>query len=144
MIYHEFYSELGKLLYAVADIDNVITQQEKKALQHIVTHELLPAESHTDSFGTNAAFYSEIEFDFMDESIGDAETAFESFKSYVDEHHTAFDEKLKKTCLHVIEELAAAYYGTNKREKELIDELKKTLNKINPKKRRKNRALIKR
>ena len=39
MIYREFYSELGKLLYAVADIDGVITEKEKKKLKEIVKKE---------------------------------------------------------------------------------------------------------
>lgn len=129
MIYREFYSELGKLLYAVADIDHVITQQEKNKLQDIVKKELVPAEPHKDAFGTDAAYYAEIEFDFLDEQIEDAETAFESFIDFVEEHHTAFDKKMKKVCLHITQELANAYRGTNKKEKQLLEKLKQKLEK---------------
>ena len=73
MLYKNFYSELGKLLYAVADIDGVITQAEKKALHEIVKKELVPAEKHTDEFGTDAAYYAEIEFEYLDEEQMDAE-----------------------------------------------------------------------
>jgi len=130
MVYREFYSEVGKLLYAVADIDHVITQQEKKKLQDIIKKELLPAEQHQDVFGTDAAYYAEIEFDFLDEQIADAEAAFESFIDFVEEHHTAFDKNMKKVCIHIAKELAAAYRGTNKKEKLLIEKLKQKLEKL--------------
>lgn len=130
MIYREFYSEIGKLLYAVADIDGVITQQEKKKLQDIVKKELAPAEKRQDAFGTDAAYYAEIEFDFLEEQFADVETAFESFIDFVEEHHTAFDKKMKKVCLHIANELANAYHGTNKKEKLLFEKLKQKLEHI--------------
>jgi uncharacterized tellurite resistance protein B-like protein len=134
MLYKEFYSELGKLLYAISDIDGVISKTEKKKLQEIVKEELVPVESHVDGFGTNAGFYSEIEFDFLDEEIADAESAFESFVSFVEEHHTAFDERMKKVSLRLMKELAASYYGTNKKEKKLIQKAVKLLGNIETKK----------
>ena len=131
MKYKEFYAELGKLLYAVADIDKVITPVEKKKLQDIIKKELVPNEVHTDAFGTHAAYYTEMEFDFLDEEIADASAAFESFIDFVKEHHTAFDSQMKKTVLKVVKELAAAYHGTNKKERELIVKLQKELNRLN-------------
>ncbi len=128
MLYKEFYSELGKLLYAVADIDKVITQQEKLKLQKIVREELVPYEKHTDEFGTIAAFYSEIEFDFSDEQFLDSEAAFNSFIDFITEHHTAFDAKMKRVCIHVVKEIASSYRGINKKENELIKELRDKLN----------------
>jgi uncharacterized tellurite resistance protein B-like protein len=130
MLYTEFYSELGKLLYAVADIDGVVTQKEKKALHDIIRKQLVPSEAHADSFGTNAAYYAEAEFDFVDEQITDSETAFNSFIDYVEEHHTAFDEKMKKVCLHVANEIASAYKGKNKNETALIHKLRRKLDKL--------------
>src|SRR5690606_13704785 len=79
MLYRQFYSELGKLLYAVADVDGMISQKEKKALQELVRKELVPVEKHTDKFGTDVAFYAEIEFDFLEDSMVEPEEAFESF-----------------------------------------------------------------
>lgn len=131
MMYKEFYSEFGKLLYSVVDIDGVINKKEKQALKDIVKNELVPTERHTDAFGTNAAFYSEMEFDFLDEGISDAEAAFESFIDFVEDHHTAFDEGMKKVCLHLVKRLSAAYRGTNKKEKVLIEKLRQKLKKIN-------------
>lgn len=130
MEYKEFYSELGKLLYAVADIDHVITQKEKKALLKIVRKDLVPAEAHTDTFGTDVAYYAEMEFDILDDQIADSESAFNSFTDFIEDHHTAIDERMKKTGLRVTREIARAYHGTNKKEKELIRKLREKLNKI--------------
>ncbi|HLG35429.1 MAG TPA: hypothetical protein VI757_11160 [Bacteroidia bacterium] len=130
MLYTEFYSALGKLLYAVADVDGTITQKEKKALREIVRNELAPAEKHTDFFGTDAAYYAETEFDFLEEGQADSETAFNSFIDFVEEHHTAFDERMKKVCLHVANELATAYKKKNKKEDILIGKLKQKLGKL--------------
>ena len=134
MKYKDFYAELGKLLYAVADIDHVITQKEKKALYDIVKNELVPSERHTDQFNTDVAFYTEMEFEFLDETIGETEAAFNSFIDFVEDHHTAFDEQMKKVSIHVAKELALAYHGTNRKEKALIAKLKEKLNKIEVKK----------
>jgi len=134
MLYKNLYAEIGKLLYAAADIDHVISKQEKEVLQNIVTKELLPYEKQVDSYNTNLAYYSEFEFDFLDEEIADTEAAFNSFIDFVEEHHTAFDKNMKKVCIHIVKELSAAYYGTNKKEKELIKKLVTRLEKIELKK----------
>ena len=130
MKYNKFYSELGKLLYAVADADGVITKQEKQALLNIVREELVPKDQHADAFGTDAAWYTQIEFEILEESGADAETAFHSFIDYVENHHSAFDSKMIKACLRVAGELASAYHGTNKKEKTLLHQLDQKLKKI--------------
>ena len=130
MIYREFYSELGKLLYAIADIDGFISKKEKRKLLEIVKKELVPVEMLKDEFGTDIAYYSEMEFDFLDGEIGDPESAFESFIDFVEEHHTAFDKKMKNVCMRIAKELAFEYRATNKKEKILIEKLKEKLDKI--------------
>lgn len=130
MRYPEFYAEVGKLLYAVADVDGMISAQEKQALMKIVERELVPEENHKDAYGTGAAWYAGIEFEILEEEIADAETAFESFINYVEEHHTAFNGSMKKVCLRITRELASVYHGTNKKEKEMIHRLERKLNKI--------------
>ena len=87
-------------------------------------------EEHVDEFGVDVAYYTEIEFDFLDDQIGEVDAAFQSFIDFVEDHHTAFTEKMKKICLRVVKELAATSYGTSKKEIELIEKLKKTLKKI--------------
>jgi uncharacterized tellurite resistance protein B-like protein len=130
MLYTEFYGELGKLLYAVADVDGAITQKEKKALREIVSKELAPAEKHKDIYGTDAAFYAEAEFDFLEAEDADAETAFNSFIDFVEDHHTAFDDRMIDVCLKVAYKIASAYKRKNRREKVLAEKLKEKLSKL--------------
>jgi hypothetical protein len=126
----DFYSELGKLLYATSDIDGVITKEEKERILDIVKKELLPAEKKKDRFGTNDAFYTEIEFEFLDEQIADPIAAFESFVNFVEDHKTAFTQSQIKACIRATKEVARAYRGTNKKEEHLIHELTKSLTAI--------------
>ena len=57
MIYKQFFSELGKLLYAVADVDGSITQKEKKTLRELVAKELLSLVNKKDEHGTDVGFF---------------------------------------------------------------------------------------
>lgn len=130
MMYRTFYSELGKLLYAIADIDGSISKKEKQKLQDIVKKELVPAENNTDEFGTDAAYYAEFEFDIADDAIMEPEVAFESFMNYIDNHKTAIDKRMISATRKVAGELSEAYYHTSKKEKELLEKLNKKLDDI--------------
>lgn len=130
MLYRHFYSELGKLLYAVADVDGVISQKEKMALKELVKKELVPAEKHTDKFGTDVAFYAEIEFDILEESMIEPEEAFESFILFVENHHTAINKNMRDVILKIAKSLADAYHKTNKKEKALLEKLEKKLREL--------------
>lgn len=135
MNHKEFYSELGKFLYSVIDNDGIVSKSEKDRLKSIVKKQLVPLEHHVDAFGTNIAFYSEMEFDVLEDVIPDIETTFSSFMEFIDEHQTEFDDTMKKVSLIISKELSNVYLGTRKRERELIDQLTKKLNKIKIKKR---------
>ena len=130
MHYREFYSELGKLLYAVSNISGGISEKERKALHEIVRKELVPAERHKDKYGTDTAFYAEIEFEFLEEEHIEPEEAFNSFLDFIELHHTAFDERMRKLCIHVANEISESYNGTNEKENALIEKLKKKIRKI--------------
>ncbi len=123
MLYQQFYSELGKLLYAIADADKIITKQEKQRLLEMVKNELAPKEKHKDGFDTNAATYTEIEFDIMEGLMADPEIALESFLNYIEDHYTAFDDRIKRVWIRVAKEVANAHQGINEKEKKLLDKL---------------------
>jgi hypothetical protein len=135
MNYKEFYAELGKLLYAVIDSDGVVSKTEKNRLKNLVKKQLVPLEHHVDAYGTNIAFYSEMEFDVLEDELPDVAATFNSFMTFVDEHQTEFDDTMKKVSLIIAKELSNVYLGTNKMERTLIDQLTKKLNKIKIKKR---------
>jgi len=127
MFYRQFYSELGKLLFALASVDGHVSKKEKEALKEFVKKELAPAEKHTDKFGTDAAFYTEMEFDIADDEGMDTEQAFESFLFFIEEHHTAIDDRMRKATLKVAKQLADSYHKTSKKEKDLIKRLEEKL-----------------
>ena len=133
MLYQEFYAELGKLLYAIADFDGIITRKEKKMVDRIVKNKLVPAEKHMDEFGTDVAYYARMEFDFCDEENSDPEIAFSSFIDFMDEHHSAFDEKIKRVCLRAPLEMSNANHKTTKKKKFLIQRLQNEIERINMK-----------
>lgn len=131
MIYQELFSEIGKLLFAVADVDGMINKEEKEAIYEMVKKQLVPVESMKDEYGTDIAYYAEFEFEYLDqENIMDSETAFNSFIDFVEDHKTAFKPEMKNACLHVAEEIAKAYHGSNQREAELIEKLRAKLSKL--------------
>ncbi len=130
MIYKNFYAEVGKLLYALAKADNRITDEEKRAIHRMVVNDLVPLEDSTDEFGTDSAFYVEMEFDFLMENDFDPRAAFDSFILYIDEHHSAFDEKLRQAVLNVSEKLANAFHKSNKKEQRMLEKVRKKMEEL--------------
>jgi len=130
MDHRQFYSEIGKLIYAVTDIDGVISQTEKKAISEVVKKELAPMGVPKGSGNMDLSHYAEIEFDFLENEIADAEAAFESFIDFIEDHKTAIDERMLNASEKLAKKLASAYYGTNKKEKALIERLSKKIRSI--------------
>jgi hypothetical protein len=127
MLYKQFYSEVGKLLYAVAKIDGAVSHEEKAELKKLIRKDLVPVEKSMDEFGTDAAFYAEFEFDILEDSNASPRAAFNSFISYIENHHSAFDRRLRTATLKVANELADLYHQDSEKEKELIAILKSKL-----------------
>ncbi len=130
MMYKQFFSEFGKLLYAIADVDGSISQKEKSAIHEIVNKQLIPLVPKNDCYGTNVGYYSEFEFDIMEDASMDPEIAFESFISFIQDHQTAIDSKMIEATRKVAETLADTYHHSNKKEKKLLLKLNKKLDEI--------------
>lgn len=124
MIYKNFYSEVGKLLYALAKADGSIAPEEIKAIHQLVLNDLVPLEDSTDEFGTDSAFYVEMEFDYLNENFYDPDVAFNSFIDYVEDHYSAFDSHLKNAVLRVAETLTNSFHETNIKDHYMILKLK--------------------
>lgn len=130
MEFRRFYSEVGKLLYAIAAADGRVDRKEYEKLRDIVKEKLVPQENSTDQFGTDAAYYAEIEFDILMDQTPSATSCFHSFCDYVEAHHTAFDNHHKDMVMEMVKEIAQVYHGIDTKEKELIKQLKKRLDAI--------------
>ena len=127
MIYKNFYSEVGKLLYALAKADGSITSEEINAIHKLVLDDMIPLESSTDEFGTDSAFYIEMEFDYLNENFYDPDLAFNSFIDYVNEHYSAFNETLKLAVYNLANRLTMSYHETNIKDHYMMEKLKKVL-----------------
>jgi len=130
MIYRRFYSEVGKLLYAIAAIDGNVQKQEYDKLREIVEKKLVPVEHSTDQFGTDNAYYAEIEFDILMDQGASSKSCFDSFCNYVEAHKTAFDQHLKSMVTTLSKELAHAYRGNDGKESELVKKLRHRMDEI--------------
>ncbi|HWB62726.1 MAG TPA: hypothetical protein VG603_04375 [Chitinophagales bacterium] len=130
MFYRQYYSELGKLLYALAHADGKIGEKEKAALKELVRTELVPKEKHNDTFGTDAAYYAEIEFDILEDSEPDVDAAFDSFLFFIENHHTAVTTEMRQATIRVTDKMAHQYKNTGKKEASLLATLKKKLQEL--------------
>lgn len=127
MDYQLFYAELGKMLYAVADADGVVSASERENLYQLVQSRLMHKETHTDEYGTNDAWYAAFEFEVADEQIMSAADAFLSFTEYIEAHKNLLDDDTRRLCLTLADRLADSYRHTSKKEKELIQKLREVL-----------------
>lgn len=123
----QFYIAIGKLLYAVADADSVITRQEKKELYNLINSRLTQREYHTDQFGTNDAWYAAFEFEAAEEIGMTAGEAFTGFEEYIHQHWQNLDDDMKNICMQLADKIAESYHHTNRREKEMIRKLRDLL-----------------
>lgn len=63
-----FYRLLGRLFYSVAQVDDVIREEEFKAVKAAVREEWLDFDETFDAFGSDSAFQIEFVFDFLYEN----------------------------------------------------------------------------
>lgn len=129
MLYEKFYSALGKLLYAVAAADGTVTADEEELVRGLVRKELAPAEKHTDEFGSNAAYYAELEFDYLESEGAGAEEAFEAFLDFIDKYYALFDAVMVTRCVRVADKLDAAYSRGSDEEKKLLGRIREEFDK---------------
>lgn len=128
----QFYIAMGKLLYAVADADSVITRQERDELYHLISTRLTHRECNTDEFGTNDAWYTVFEFEAAEDAGLTANEAFNEFSEFIQEHWAIMDDDLRNICMLLADRLAESYHHTNAREKDMIRRLRDLLYTIHP------------
>ena len=123
MKYTDFYSELGKLMYAIAKADGKVGSGEYTTLKKIVKEELMPLEGSTDEYGTDNAFYTEMEFDYLEDNFGDPTLAFNSFLDYVEAHKSTFNAKIVDLVKRISSRIASSEFGIDEKEQQYLDKL---------------------
>jgi hypothetical protein len=125
--YQKLYENLGHLFYSIASADQHVQREEIERLKNVVGKEWLPLENSIDSFGTDAAHYISIAFEYcLSESVS-SEDAYEVFSDYFKENEAAITKELKRKIKTTASAIANAFAGKNKKEQKVIDELSKLL-----------------
>ena len=125
-----FYQNTAKLFYAIAAADKIIKPIEFDTLKDFIKREWLSVEDTEDDYKTDAAYQIEIVFDWLTTQELDADTCFNDFIEYKNEHKYFFTDELNALILKTAGAIATSYSGENKSElimlAKLSMELKKT------------------
>lgn len=127
MNYRDYYSEIGKLAYAIAKSDGVISKEERDSILKVVNEELAPIEDSLDEFGTEAAYIVQFEFDIMEDQSIPVEDAFNSFIDFFELNSDKFTQRLRKISWVVAERIANSNNGVNKKERKYLEKLENIL-----------------
>ena len=123
------YSEIGKLLYAIAASDQHISKPEKHQL-HTMIQRSLGNVKQMDQFGTPVSYYLEIEFEFLEEELIAPEDAIQSFVDYIEEHYSAIDLKQIEMIREMAWETADSFKGINQKENKMLQRMEEALSHI--------------
>lgn len=126
----KFYQNIAKLFYAIAASDKFVKPVEFNTLKDFVKREWLPIEDTEDDYKTDAAYQIEIVFDWLTTQELDADTCFNDFIEYKNEHKYFFTDELNALILKTAAAIAMSFSRENKSElimlAKLSMELKKT------------------
>jgi hypothetical protein len=123
----EFYAALGRLLYAVADADGIVSKEERDGLLELIRTRLIHRESLTDRFGTNDAWYSLFGFDTAEDEIMSPDDALLTFKEFLQANLDRIDMETREICLLLADRLANSYRHTNRKERLMLQQIRELL-----------------
>jgi len=126
MDFKEFYTELGKLLYAVAKADGEVQDEELHKIYQMVVNDLSD-EILFDRGDEVDAYYTEFEFEALIDRNVDIHAAVNSFVDYFERNEDKFNDKMKQTTLKAMIAVADAFEGIIPEEQALIDVITKKL-----------------
>lgn len=123
MDYRKYYNELGKLLYAVANVDGNIHQREIDEVHNVVREELIYLDESQDDFEMDAAFFTEFEFDYLrEENLNTSEELLNGFAEYL-RNTPELRPSLREAARHAAERVASCFAGINKKERVFLEKL---------------------
>ena len=118
-----FYQQIGRLFYAVANIDNRIKEEEIAEVKKIILSDWLPIENSADEFGSDAAYQIDSVFDWLRENPIDSHLVIEAFKKYKNENQKLFTPQICNLILKSADKIANSFSGKNKSELIFITQL---------------------
>ena len=127
----DYYTALGKLVYAIAQADGKVQSEESSRIFDFVIAQLSKAE-YAPEKGKTALKVFDIEKEFhrlRDEKVP-AQKASQQFIDFVDAHNADFTEEHKTTCISLMKDVAEAHQGIDKTESAMITKIKNHLENI--------------
>lgn len=124
---NHLYQNLGKLFFAVAAADKVVRDEEFNALSGLVSTHWRDLDDVKDDFGTDASYQIEIVFEWLKEQSLDAETCFQQFTSFKEDHESLFNARINRTIWRTVLTIADSFHGTNKDEQAMLNRIKQLL-----------------
>lgn len=121
--YQRIYEKLGYLFYAVAAMDHHVAPGEADTLRDTVKKIWVPIEDSTDEYGTDAAYYIDISFEYLLNEGTDPEEAFQEFERYYSEHSAVFSKAIKDKIRATAKAITHAFKGRNKKESAALKRL---------------------
>lgn len=125
MFYEELYNELGKLFYLVAAADGKIHPSERASLKKFIEEKWKPLEDSIDDFGTDKGDFIGFSFDY--EESKEQLVDFQSFELFYKLNKNKFTKNLKNNIIETSQAIASSYKGTNKKEEQIINQIKELL-----------------
>lgn len=122
-----FYTELGKLLYAIAASDGNIRLKESKNFREILDKEFITARLRNNESGIENAHYAELEMEWLQEHKINPKVAFASFVRFIKQNSESIDISLKKSIMNAAKDVANAFHQTNRYEKHYLSRLEESL-----------------
>lgn len=110
------YEQLGNLFYSIAAADKRITREEVNKLQDTVSKYWLPLEKSRDNFGTDAAHYINITFDYLLEEMPASAEAYERFEAFYKDNPKLFTDLIRLVAMDTARDIACSYSQLNKAE----------------------------
>ena len=108
----------------------MVRKEEFDKLKVLVEEQWLEVDDTEDDYGTDAAYQLEIVFDWLLFKDFKANTCYDEFVKYAEEHPYFFTESLNSQILKTAASVASAFSGQNKSELILLAKLDMLLKSI--------------
>lgn len=122
-----FYSNLGKLFYAIAAADKNVTDEEIKCLKQMINTDWLFLEGIKDKTEVNAMRQLKITFDQLRLQKQNARDCIAEFKLFKQMNENLFTDNIKQLIWKTANLMASSFARRNKSELVMIAELSNIL-----------------
>ncbi len=122
-----FYKELGNLFYAIAAADKNIRKEEREKLHDEIQFAWKHYDNETDRFGTDRAWLIEFEFEALEDSMTDADEAWEMFRAWFKDNEKSIDHHTRVRIFNSARHIAESVRKINEEELEYLVKLKKLM-----------------